>query len=164
MYTAQLGDRDAARTALERSLDLGETLPTPRPGDGTLPWTRFFDQARLLSSAAHSAALLGDPRTEDFAARAIHALTPALVKARAMALAETTLVAAMAGRFELCLEYGSMAAELTRDLDVSIAADILYEVVPFLLPYSDTRTVRELLPQLTRLTRTVDLEDEVEQK
>ena len=45
-------------------------------------------------------------------------------------------------------------------MDVSVAADILYEVVPIVLPYSDTRAVRELLPQLTRLTRTADLEDE----
>jgi len=49
-------------------------------------------------------------------------------------------------------------------LDVSIAADILYEIVSIVLPYCDTRTVRELLPQLTRLNRTVDLEDEAEQK
>ena len=55
-------------------------------------------------------------------------------------------------------------ATLTRDLDVSIAADILYEIVSIVLPYCDTRTVRELLPQLTRLNRTVDLEDEAEQK
>jgi hypothetical protein len=48
-------------------------------------------------------------------------------------------------------------------MDVSIAADILYEVVPRVLPYFDTRTVRELLPQLTRLNRTADLEHEAEQ-
>ena len=61
---------------------------------------------------------------------------------------------------EVC---GSSAAQLTREMDVSIAADILYEVVPRVLPYFDTRTVRELLPQLTRLNRTADLEHEVEQ-
>jgi hypothetical protein len=31
-----------------------------------------------------------------------------------------------------------------------------------ILPYSDTRAVRELLPQLTRLNRTADLENEAE--
>jgi len=46
-----------------------------------------------------------------------------------------------------------------RDLDVSIAADVPYEIVSIVLPYSDTRTVRELLPQLTRLNRTVDQEE-----
>jgi len=46
-------------------------------------------------------------------------------------------------------------------MNVSIAADLLYEVVPLVLPYSDTRAVRELLPELTRLNRTADLEDEV---
>lgn len=58
----------------------------------------------------------------------------------------------------------SPAAQLTRERDVRIAADILYEVVPGVLPYySDTRTARELLPQLTRLNRTADLEHEAEQ-
>jgi hypothetical protein len=57
----------------------------------------------------------------------------------------------------------SPAAQLTREMDVRIAADILYEVVPGVLPYSDTRTARELLPQLTRLNRTADLEHEAEQ-
>ena len=69
----------------------------------------------------------------------------------------------MVGELELCLDYGSAAATLTRELDVSLAADLLYEVVPILLPYSDTRSVRELLPQLTHLNRTTDLETEAEQ-
>jgi hypothetical protein len=90
----------------------------------------------------------------------VDALGPAKVKARAVVLAEAALTAAIVGELELCLDYGSSAATLTRDMDVSIAADILYEVVPIVLPYSDTRAVRELLPQLTRLTRTADLEDE----
>jgi len=79
-------------------------------------------------------------------------------------LAECALVAAMAGELDLCLDYGSAAATLTRELDVSLAADLLYEIVPIVLPYSDTRAVRELLPQLTRLNRTADLEDEAAQK
>jgi hypothetical protein len=57
-----------------------------------------------------------------------------------------------------------MAARLTRDLEVSIASDLMYDVLPLLLPYSDTRAVRELLPQLTRLTRTADLEDEADER
>ena len=81
-----------------------------------------------------------------------------------MVLAEAALAAASVGEHQLCLEYGSLAATLTRDLDVSIAADILYEIVQIVLPYSDTRAVREVLPQLTRLTRTTDLENEAEQK
>ena len=160
LYAAQLSERAAARTALERSLDLGGSLASPRPGDGTQPWMRFFDLARLLSSTAHSAAVLKDPRAADFATQAVDALGPARVKARAMVLAEAALVAAMVGELELCLDYGSSAATLTRDMDVSIAADVLHQIVPLLLPYSDTRAVRELLPQLTRLTRTADLEDE----
>ena len=160
LYAAQLGEREAAYTALERSLDLGAHLPNPRPGDGGTPWMRFFDLARLLSSTAHTAAKLKDPRAADFAAQAVDALGPARVKARAVVLAEASLTAAIVGELELCLDYGSSAATLTRDMDVSVAADILYEVVPIVLPYSDTRAVRELLPQLTRLTRTADLEDE----
>ena len=160
LYAAQLGEREAAYTALERSLDLGAHLPNPRPGDGGTPWMRFFDLARLLSSTAHTAARLKDPRAADFAAQAVDALGPARVKARAVVLAEASLTAAIVGELELCLDYGSSAATLTRDMDVSVAADILYEVVPIVLPYSDTRAVRELLPQLTRLTRTADLEDE----
>ena len=81
-----------------------------------------------------------------------------------MVLAEAALPTASVGEHQQCLEYGSLAATLTRDLDVSIAADLLYKIVSIVLPYSDTRTVRELLPQLTRLTRTTDLEHEAEQK
>jgi hypothetical protein len=160
LYAAQLGEHEAALTALERSLELGAHLPNPRPGDGGTPWMRFFDLSRLLSSSARTAARLKDPRAADFAAQAIDALGPAKVKARAIILAEASLTAALVGELELCLDYGSSAATLTRDMDVSVAADILYEVVPLVLPYSDTRAVRELLPQLTRLTRTADLENE----
>ena len=69
----------------------------------------------------------------------------------------------MAGEPNLCHDYGSTVATLARELDVSLAADLLYEIVPIILPYSDTRAVRELLPQLTRLNRTADLEDEAQQ-
>ena len=62
----------------------------------------------------------------------------------------------------MCLGYGSPAATLTRELDVSLAAGLLYAVVPIVLTYSDTRSVRELVRQLTRLNRTADLENEVE--
>lgn len=80
-----------------------------------------------------------------------------------MVLAECTLVAAMTDEFDLCPDHGSTAAELTRELDVSLGADLLYEIVPVLLPYSDTCAIRELLPKLTRLNRTADLENEAEQ-
>jgi hypothetical protein len=159
LYAAQLGERDAARTAMDRALQLGSGLPTPQPGDGATPWMRFFDLAKLLSSTAHTAALLKDPRAADYAAQAVDALSSAKVKARAVVLAECALVAALGGDIELCLDYGSAAATLTRDMDVSIAADLLYEVVPLVLPYSDTRAARDLLPQLTRLNRTADLKD-----
>ena len=160
LYAAQLGEREAARTALERSLEIGGSLPNPRPGDGGAPWMRFFDLAGLLSSTAHTAAVLKDPRAADYAAQAVDSLGPAKVKARAVVLAQAALTAAIVGELELCLDYGSSAATLTREMDVSVAADLLYEVVPIVLPYSDTRAVRELLPQLTRLNRTADLEDE----
>jgi len=164
LYAAQLGEREAAESAMTRSLEIGGSLPNPTPGDGTMPWMRFFDRARLLSSTAHTAALLKDPNAADYATQAMDALGPEKVKARAVVLAECALTAAMVGELKLCFEYGSAATTLTRDIDVSIAADLLHEVVPILLPHSDTRAVRELLPQLTRLNRTADLEGEPQQK
>ena len=164
LYAARLGDREAAETAMQRSLEIAGNLPNPKPGDLTTPWMRFFDSASLLSSIAHTTAVLKGSRAAEYAVVAVEALGPAKVKARAVVLAEAALAAASVGEHQLCLEYGSLAAALTRDLDVSIAADILYEIVHIVLPYSDTRAVRELLPQLTRLTRTTDLEDEAELK
>jgi len=164
LHAAQLGERAAAEEAMDRTMQISGRLLTPRPGDGTAPWMRFFDRARLLSSVAHTAALLKDPNAANHAAKAIDALGPAKVKSRAIVLAECALVAAMAGELDLCLDHGSAAATLTRELDVSLAADLLYEIVPLVLPYSDTRAVRELLPQLTRLNRTADLADEAQQK
>ena len=163
LYAAQFGERDAAEAAMRRSLEIGGSLPSPKPGDGTMPWMRFFDLAGLLSSTAHTAALLKDSNAIDYATRAVDALGSAKVKARAVVLAEAALTAAIVGELELCLDHGSSAATLTREMDVSVAADLLYEVVRIVLPYSDTRAVRELLPQLTRLNRTADLEDEAEQ-
>jgi len=164
LYAAQLGEREAAEAAIKQALDLGANLPYPKPGDGTMPWMRSFDYAQLFSSIAHTTALLNDPHATGYATWAVNALSPAKVKSRAVVLAEAALVAAKVNELDLCLDYGSSAAELAREMDVSIAADLLYQVVPLILPYSDTRAVRELLPQLTRLNRTADLEDEVEQK
>ena len=164
LHAAQLGEHEAAKAAMKLSLEIGHTMPDPKPNDNTKPWMRFFDHAALLSTTAHTAALLEDRNADDYTAQAVDALTPAKVKSRAIVLAESSLVAAMVGELELCLDYGSQAAQLTRDMDVSIAADLLHDVVPLILTYSDTRPVRELLPQLTRLTRTADLEDEAEQQ
>jgi transcriptional regulator with XRE-family HTH domain len=159
-YAAQLGERVAAERAMRHSLEIGYGLPSPAPEDGSKPWTRAIDDARLLASAAHTAALLKAPNAAAYAVKAVDALAPAKVKSRAIVYAEAALTAAIVGELELCLDYGGMAARLTRDLEVSIAADLMYDVLPLLLPYSDTRAVRELLPQLTRLTRTADLEDQ----
>jgi hypothetical protein len=159
LHAAELGEHDAARTAMERALALANDLPSPRPGDNGMPWTRFFDRARLLSTTAHIAALLKDPNAAEYAVQAVEALSPARVKSRAVVLAECALVAALAGELDLCLDYGASAAPLTREMDVSMASDLLYAVVPVVLPYSDTRAVRELLPQLTRLTRAIDREE-----
>ena len=164
LYAAQLGEQDTARSAMKRSLEIGESLPSPRPGHGDTPWMRFFDLSRLLSSTAHTAALLKDPDAADYAGPGRgRAWSGEGQGPRGVVLAEAALTAAHVGELDLCLDHGSAAANLTRDMEVSIAADLLYEVVAVILPYSDTRAVRELLPQLTRLTRTADRESEVEQ-
>ena len=159
LHAAELGETDAARTAMRRSLEIGADLANPIPGDGAMPWTRFFDRSRQLAMVAHIAALVHDPYAAEYAVQAVAALGPARVKSRAVVLAECALVAGLAGELELCLDYGASAAPLTREMDVSLASDLLYAVVPVVLPYSDTRAIRELLPQLTRLTRAVDREE-----
>jgi hypothetical protein len=159
LYAAQLGEHEAADAARTRALALGEHLAQQTPSSESQPWTRSFSHATLLATTAHTAALLKDPNAADYAVKAVDELGPAQVKARAVVLAEAALTAAIVGEFELCNNYGSLAATLTRELEVSVAADLLHEVVPLLLPYSDTRPVRELLPQVTRLTRTADMED-----
>jgi hypothetical protein len=158
LYAAHLGEQGAASAAMNRSLEFGGGLRNPRPGDGTMPWLRCFDTSRLLSSTARTAALLKDPSAADYATRAVEALGPAKVKARAIVLAEAALAAAIVGELGLCLEWGGAAATLAREMNVSVAVDVLHEVLPVILPYSDTRSVRELLPQLSRLTRSGDLE------
>jgi hypothetical protein len=159
LHAAALGEFDAARAAMDRALELGADLPSPRPGDGGSPWTRFFGRARLLSSTAHVAALTGNKYAAEYAVQAVDALGPARVKSRAVILAECALVAAVTGELDRCLDHGAAAAALTREMDVSLAADLLYAVVPLVLPYSDTRAIRELLPHLTRLIRPIDRED-----
>lgn len=158
LYAAEFGEEESAYAAMEQALLLGEPLPAPRPGDGGEPFTRFFDRAGLFASTAHTAALLEDPRAVTFAAEAVASLGPARVKARGMVLAECALAAALASEFELCLDYGTVAAGIARELEASCAADVLYRVVPVLMPHADARPVRELLPQLTRLTRSSDRE------
>ena len=110
LYAARLGDREAAETAMQRSLEIGGNLPNPKPGDVTTPWMRFFDRASLLSSIAHTTAVLKGPRAAEYANVAVQALGPAKVKARAVVQAEATLAAASVGEHQLCLQYGSLAA------------------------------------------------------
>lgn len=148
LYAMQLGERKAAETALRRTLDLGIDLTSPTPGDDGQPGTRSFDRAQLLSSAAHTAALLGDPNAIDYATRAVEALSPAKVKSRAVVFAEAALTAALTGEFALCLDYGTAAATLAHDLEVSVAAALLQQVVPIVLPHADRQPIRLLLPRL----------------
>lgn len=157
LYAAQLGDHDAAGATMRCALEIGLQLPDPRPGDGSEPWNRAFDGARLLSTTAHTAALLGEPNAIEFAVRAVAELAPVKVKSRAVALAEAALVAAIVGEHELCLDYGSPAAALAHEMDVSLATDLLRAAIPHLLPHAEDRAVRELLPQLVSFTQTGDL-------
>jgi hypothetical protein len=156
VYAAQLGAHQDALAAMGRALEIGWDLPNPKPADGGTPWTRPFDHARLLSATAHTAALLNDPSALGYATQAVAALTPAKVKSRAIVLAEAALAAAVTDQHHLCLDYGSAAVTLTREMDVSLAADLLHAVTPILLPHANTHPIRELLPQLAELTRTSD--------
>jgi len=153
LYAAELGEGAAARDALDKAIELGGDLPNPRPGDDSLPWTRFFDQSRLLSAAAHAMAVLGDESSATLAADAVAILGPARVKARAVVMAEATRVAAFSRDFELCLDWGAAACELTEALEVALAAHTLQSLVPTLMPYGSVRQVRELLSQLPALLR-----------
>ncbi|HTJ66697.1 MAG TPA: hypothetical protein VL551_04140 [Actinospica sp.] len=164
LHAAASGERKAAEAGIERSLEIGLDLQNSSPEDCGAPWTRSFDRARLLSSTALSMALMKSPAASDYAAQAVEALGTAKVKSTAIVLAEVALTAAILGDLKLCLEHGSAAATLTRDLGVSIAGDVLQEIIPVILPYSDTRPARELLPQLTRITRPRDREFEAQQE
>ena len=162
LHAAQLEEWGTAEEAMQRAMELGGTLRNPHPGDRTEPWLRSFDRAALLSSIAHTSALMKRFDAAAHAAQAVESLSEAKVKSRAIVLAECALVAAMTGELDLCLDWGSAAARLARELDVSLAADLLYEIVPIVLPYSDTRTVRELMPHLALLRRSADLIDQEE--
>ena len=155
-YAAQLGERNAAEAAFSSALEVADYLPEPKPGDGGQPWTRCFDRARLLSSVALTAALLGHPDAIVYVTRAVDALSPAKVKSRAVVLAEAALTAAIVCELKLCLDYGSAAAVLASDMDVSLALDLLYDVVQAVLPHSEADPIRELLPQLVLLPRSID--------
>ena len=56
--------------------------------------------------------------------------------------------AALTGEFALCLDYGTAAATLAHDLEVSVAAALLQQVVPIVLPHADRQPIRLLLPRL----------------
>ena len=73
-----------------------------------------------------------------------------------MVLAEATLAATLAEEPELASRWAIPAATLTRELDVSIATDLLHEAATALMLHSDNRTVREVLPHLNALPHTTD--------
>jgi hypothetical protein len=156
LHAAQQGELNAAHDAMTDALERGAYLKDPKPGDRTTPWTRSFGRARLLATTAHTAGLLKEPNTAHLATQAVEALNQANVKARALVLAEAALAATLAEEPELAARWAIPAATLTRDLEVSIAADLLHEAATALIPYADNRTVREVLPHLNRLPRTTD--------
>jgi hypothetical protein len=156
-HAAHVHEYNAAETAMHRALEIGQTLASPTPGDGSMPWTRSFDRATLLASTAHTAALLGDPRATDYATQAVDALGTARVKARAIVLAEAAFTTGYTGELKLCLQYGSAAAALTRALTVSVAADLLHELLPLIVPETHNPAIRELLLQLAAVPRSADL-------
>ena len=80
LHAAQHGEYNSAHIAMTTSLEFGASLPNPRPGDTTTPWTRSFGYARLLATTAHTAALLKEPNAADLASQAVEALTEAKVK------------------------------------------------------------------------------------
>lgn len=165
LYTAQLGELEEARTALHQALETGVALPHPRPGDSIRPWTRALTPAALHAAAAHIAALLGDtPAAAHHVTAAVKALGPARDKTRALVLAELTLTGAMIDDYDACALHGIEAAGLTRSLDASLAADLLHHSASLLLPYCTALPVRDLVAQLTQLSRTADLEDAIERE
>ena len=64
----------------------------------------------------------------DLAKQAINVLTTDRVKSRAIALAEVAITEALIGDYTRCLDHGSAAATLCRELEVSTATDILHEI------------------------------------
>lgn len=160
---AHVHEYNAAESAMHRALEIGHDLPSPTPWDGSKPWTRSFDRAMLLASTAHTAALLGDPNATDYATQAVDALGTAKVKARAIVLAEAAFTTGYTGELKLCLQYGSAAAALTRALTVSVAADLLHELVPLIVSETHNPAMRELLPQLAIVPRTADVADRSEE-
>lgn len=160
LYTAQLGEHEEAMTALHQALETGTTLTQPKPGDSVRSWTRMITPAALHATAAHTAALLHDtPTATHNATAAAKALGPARDKTRTLVLAELTLTAAITGDYDACAEHGIEAANLARDLGVSLAIDLLHRTATLLLPHSTARPVRDLLAQLAQLPRTAVLQE-----
>lgn len=157
LYTAQLGEHEEARTAYRQAIQTDATFIThPKPGDDARLFTRTLTPAVLHATVAHTAALLNDTAAAAYhASAATKALGPARDRTRALVLAEITLTAAMTGDYDACGEHGIEAANLARTLETSLAADLLHRASTLLVRHCALAPVRDLLPELTRLPRTV---------
>ncbi|HEV3169353.1 MAG TPA: hypothetical protein VGZ32_03405 [Actinocrinis sp.] len=147
---ARLGEHRAALAELDLAMQLGSTLTTPAPDEPSMPWTRFFYRAMLGAIAANVHGRLGNiPQARDAAAWALRTLTSERVKARALVLAEVACAYARAGEIEIAVESAHQAADLTEQLEITLAYRRLRTLIPMLSPYSTSAAVRELFTRLS---------------
>lgn len=132
---AQLGDSGAALAELELALDYGSEMAPAAPEDDAEPWCRFVDRAYIWAMASNVHTRLGavdDAHTH--AVRALDSLSGDQTKTRAIILAEAASAFTRIGGTERAIKCATEAANLSEELEVSIARRSL-RALAALLPH-----------------------------